>query len=217
MLHRIVEPRKITLEWKGPYSLHPNYEPSISAEEIPSSPAVYMWTIPLSEGYRIAYVGESGDLLSRQYQHIRDTLGGGCELYNDEYFNGSRPNKEADPYKPNPENLNLEFVRDFESLSSRALHNLTSYRWFWAVPKERGEDVETKVRKLVESAIITKARTLDPHLRENSELGHGEGTIQNTRVSLLPRRDCPIEVHSEFASETDRPEAFKLKILYVVS
>jgi|GEM_PF-2501148 len=217
MLHRIVEPRKITLEWKGPYSLHPNYEPSISAEDIPSSPAVYMWTIATNEGHRIAYVGESGNLLSRQYQHIRDTLGGGYELYDDEYFNGSLPNKEADPYKPSPQDLNLEFVRNFESLSSRALRNLTSYRWFWAVPKESGEDVETKVRKLVESAIITEARERDPHLRKNNELGHGEGTIQNTRVSLRPRPECPIEVHSEFASETDRPKDSKLEVPYVVS
>jgi len=173
----------ITLNWKGPYSLE--VAAGRKAFDPPPKSGVYLWCVGKPEVHRLAYVGEAENIRERLYQHLYSLLGGHYGLFeNDHLLKGLKP-VEVYEGNGNLENLVQKFVGEFERYSALALHNVTSYRFFWAVlenePKSR--------RRAVESALIK--RGLDR-----------QEPLQNRRLS---RRAEAVRIISTFEAGVDLP------------
>jgi hypothetical protein len=60
--------------------------------------------------------------------------------------------------------LLITFLADFEKYSALALHNLRSYRWFWATAAQLAGPMNG-IRKAVESGLISEAKKSDEPLQ----------------------------------------------------
>lgn len=151
-------PTEMTLTFSGPYRF-------TEATNLPESKSgVYLWTIPIDEGYLVAYVGEAIDMCHRFSEHMMWQLGGGYEIYDvDELRSGQGLTKVYGNNGPSAK-LN-EFTKD---ISDTAWENLKSYCCFWAEVSG-----DKKTRQSVESALITSVRQ-----SEHSRL------LQNAKLSV---------------------------------
>jgi len=180
----------ITLEllWKGPFTLSTpeerrHFDP-------PTGGGLYLWCVGRHPGYRVSWVGQSGNLEGRMYSHICSILGGAYWLYSDAHLiDGLGPVQEYAEYKPGLKNILEVFLADFGKHSSMALRNLQSYTFFWAeFPGELpgGEDrwKPSVVRKAVESALITEAKKRGEPLQNGPR---SLGSAKSPRVTIKSR------------------------------
>ncbi len=110
--------------------------------------------------------------------HVVWMLGGGYYLYGDDHLLKCKDPADDVRYRPGLSSLLAEYLGDFEGHSRLALHNLTSYKMFWATL-----DASAPVLRAVESALISAA--WEDHI-----------PIQNDRRSAIPERARRVRVES---------------------
>ena len=178
--------RAVSLAWNGPYELQQLAKGFKSAT---GRPGVYLWTLPLDDELKIAYVGQAADLVVRMHQHIFYTLGGGYCLYDPEELRAGRVTaftKNAE-YSPGLDDSMEKFLEDLSRFQQMARENLQCYRYFWAEVSAWSGDA-ARDRQLVESALIRQAEDVS-------------NCLQNARVSVAPRTDVAVEVESVFCGK----------------
>lgn len=160
--------REVTLHWSGPH--HLRSQRAISAFSPPAEPGVYVWLVGTPRRRRVTYVGSSGNLRQRFYQHFVWTLGGGSWLWD---VSTLRRGLELKPVYEIPMRSDLRpFLHSHETLSRLAYENLRAYEYLWAtIPGGKEE------RESLESALWDAA----------NEQGV---TLQNERTPRAPSR-CP--------------------------
>jgi hypothetical protein len=190
----------VRLDWQGPYELDELVDGLRSAERCPG---IYLWTLPLDDQLKIAYVGQASNVRDRMYQHIFYTLGGAYCLYGPDDVRAGRVSSITKDlaYEPGLEGVIQEFLPRLRELQRTAEENLRCYRYFWA--EMRGwSGSGARDRRLVESALIGRAR-------DNPDC------LQNARLSLAPCPDTALKVESSFG-EQQEIEALKRPIEYPV-
>lgn len=148
----------ILLDWEGPFDL-------VSGREEfkpPGQPGIYLWTLADSpNSFRISYVGESGNIRNRLYQHAHSILGGAYWLF--ETPEAQRLGKFGNKaYKPG--DFLTKFLNDFSHYADMAYRNLAAYHFFWA-----NVNGDQALRRAVEDLIIVAAGQKKDPVQNNVE------------------------------------------------
>lgn len=174
----------LLLDWVGPSNLVPT--PGGAQFQPPDWSGIYLWTIEESPNrFRISYVGESGNIRNRLYQHIHSILGGAYWLFEDREAQNSGKYGKNKAYKP--ADFLEKYLGDFPYYADLAYKNLTAYHFFWAQL-----DGDKNLRKAAEDLIIVAANKAKDPLQ--NDVKRSQSRIQNDIV-----------VESEFHDGVEMP------------
>ena len=120
---------KITLRWKGPFSLLPLVaRPEIYSAPDSGVPGVYLWAIQQDKTYLVNYVGIAAyNVASRQDDHMRLYLSGKYTIYDPHEFAQARKVVIFDPR----EGLSA-FLSRYDELSAALLKHVGCIHLFFA-------------------------------------------------------------------------------------
>jgi hypothetical protein len=137
------------VEFSGPFAWTGYNAPSIFDAPIGAEGGVYLWTVQLSDGELIYYVGETGRrFATRMHEHLKEHLSGGYHLYRPyEFSTGTKVLVWNGLYGPDRESVQEVMKRYFDLVP--VIEALTGiYRFYLApLPGER------RVRERIEGAI----------------------------------------------------------------
>ncbi len=180
----------LRLKWRGPWKFTDGKSDIAPQKKVPG---VYLWVVGGPDNRHVSYVGQSSDLRQRFYDHMISILGGGYWLYKPETLTDVLPvcEEENISYKPNPDELNTDFVTQYDCYSKVAKRNLESYEIFWA--EITGQTTAFRMsddsfRKSVESLFIAALMS-----NEKTKV-----VLQNERRSLSWEEEDHLEVISNF-------------------
>ncbi|MBN1356913.1 hypothetical protein JXA40_11690 [bacterium] len=141
----------IQLAFEGPFSWPGSTDaPSIFDVEVRSKPGVYLWTVPLSEGHLIYYVGETGrDFRTRMAEHYTEHAAAMYHVYDPAGFaRGEKILLWPGRYDPENPKSEKECILMYSELSG-AIRKLTAMYRFFLAPTA----CDRRLRNRMEAAI----------------------------------------------------------------
>lgn len=180
----ISSPIKIELTWHGPEKWH-SLKPKKCA-------GLYLWTVGESPSLSLSYVGESSDVRKRLRDHIIDLLGGGSWLWQIENLRAN--DLGVGWYEPDHMGNALfeSYLTNIREHQELAISNLKEYSFFYAYHEDL---TDIKVRKAVESALISDAQADDLYVGYTNNLKAKKKCLQNSRLNW---KGPVVKVKSQF-------------------
>jgi hypothetical protein len=157
------------VEFFGPFSWTGSNAPSVFEAPMAAQSGIYLWTVQVSDGELIYYVGETGrSFITRMQEHLKEHLAGGYHLYRLlEFSAGKKVPLWKGLYGLDREPSLSEFLKRYLDLVPAIGELSRTYRFFLA-PIQEGRRERERIEAAIASTLYSHN---DPLIRQFQDTG----------------------------------------------
>lgn len=194
-----LSPSCLTIEFSGPFSWPGAPDaPSLFESELKMQGGIYLWTVPLSDGHLVYYVGETGRSFEvRMLEHFREHAACRYALYSPpEFARGEKILLWPGRYNKSNRKSLAECVAQCPILASKIAEVTYLYRFFLAplaCDHRLRKRAEAEIARCLYAAPGVVGDFQDKGIRYDPRLP-SEHHVRCTVSSSLPLMGMPVEV-----------------------